>query len=591
MNQPSSIVSDLRVWMTKQTVDALIIPTTDPHQSEYTPARFSSRAFVSGFRGSAGTVVVTHDHAGLWTDSRYFLEAESALAGSEFVLHRLHTEGSADFPEWLASSLRAGQRVGVDARLVTLSHQRTMDALFSRAGIELTAVSEPMEQLWRDRPELPSEPVWVLEDSLSGESAAKKLHRLRGTMQRVGARSHVITTLDDIAWLFNLRGSDVAFNPVFLAYAIVTDADLTLYTDAARLTSEASEALKKIDCAVRPYNAFESDIGAVAGPVLIDPERVSWATTAAMNGVERVEKMQPTTAMKAQKNTIELANLRQAMVRDGRAMVRFLAWIDDAVAAGDKLDELTAAERLRRFRCEDASYVSDSFNYISGFDANGAIIHYALDPASPAPFDTNGVYLIDSGAQYRDGTTDITRTVAVGAPDQAVIDDFSLVLKGHIALARLIFPRLTTGAAVDTIARQHLWAHRRNYGHGTGHGVGYVLNVHEGPQKIAPQAPPWPLEVGMIVSNEPGLYRVGKYGIRIENLLAVTDAGESEFGRFLAFETLTLCPIDRRLIKADALDDVERAWLNDYHARVRDALSEGLEARDRAWLDEATRPI
>ncbi|MCG8479459.1 MAG: M24 family metallopeptidase, partial [Spirochaetales bacterium] len=265
--------------------------------------------------------------------------------------------------------------------------------------------------------------------------------------------------------------------------------------------------------------------------------------------------------------------------------------LDEATDAGRDLDELAAAEQLRRFRREDASYVSDSFNYISGFDANGAIIHYAVDPASPAPFSARGVYLTDSGAQYRDGTTDITRTVAIGTPEQAVVDDFSLVLKGHIALARLVFPRLTAGGTIDAIARQHLWAQMCNYGHGTGHGVGYVLNVHEGPQKIAPQAPPWPLEVGMIVSNEPGLYRAGRYGIRIENLLAVTEAGESEFGRFLTFETLTLCPIDRRLIDPDALNDAERAWLDDYHARVRDALSEGLDERERAWLEEATRPL
>ena len=584
-------LTGLRRVMAEHNVHAFIVPSADAHQGEYTPARFRCRAFLTGFTGSAGTAVVTADHAGLWTDSRYFLEAESVLADTEFTLHRLNTPGVLDYAEWLAKTLAPDSRVGVDPTVITIGQARRFASLFRERNITLVAVHDPFASFWDDRPGLPHETVWRLGDGYTGEDAASKIGRIRRYMEEHGAASHAIATLDDIAWTLNLRGSDIEFNPVFLAFLTITHDAVWLFTEADRLSDDARTTLDALNVEVRPYERFWADIKTLPGPVLLDPDRTSFNIEQEVHALGIREAVQPSTTMKAEKNEVERDHLRNAMVRDGQAMVRFLAWLDDRVRSGDAMDEGRAAATLQSFRKKDPSYISDSFNAISGYGPNGAIVHYSFDPDKPATFTSRGVYLIDSGAHYLDGTTDITRTVAVGTPTAEEREDFTLVLKGHIALARLCFPTGTAGRDIDAVARQALWMHHRNYGHGTGHGVGFVLNVHEGPHKIAPGNNGVPLIPGMVVSNEPGVYRRGRHGIRIENLVVVQAEGQSDFGTFLSFETVTLCPIDLRLIDGTLLTDEERAWLNEYHALVAERLGPGLDADTATWLENATRPI
>lgn len=609
-------IAPLRRALASSGLAAIIVPSADPHQSEYPPERYRSRAYLSGFDGSAGTLVVmipggdggaVQPAAGLWTDSRYYVAAAKALEGSGIDLYRSGLPGVPEYPAWLAGNLPRGARVGVDARMITIRQYREIATRLARREIRLVAIEDPLDEVWPGRPALPAEPVWPLQTASAGEEVTQKIQRLRSAMDDEGAQVHVLTSLDDIAWLLNLRGSDVPYNPVFIAWMIVTAEEVTLYTDASRLTSDARASLGAAGVSLLPYAQFDVELTRLASAstsILVDPERTSRAIydalianaaeTAGGGGRPRiVESPQPTTLMKARKNAVELANLRQAMIRDGRGMVRFLAWLDQRSAAqkSPPLDEESAARRLQAIRREDERYVSDSFNYISGWGPNGAVVHYAHDPSHPAVFGDRGLYLIDSGGQYRDGTTDITRTIAVGTPSEQEKEDFTLVLKGHIALARLHFPAGTAGRDIDVVARAHLWSHHRNYGHGTGHGVGFVLNVHEGPQKIAPGNSATPLEPGMVISNEPGLYRDGEYGIRTENLMVVRPAGSDGFGDFLAFETITLCPIDLRLVDAGLLDAGEREWINEYHRIVREELTEGLDEEAQAWLEKVTRPL
>lgn len=445
------------------------------------------------------------------------------------------------------------------------------------------------DQIWTERPALPASPLYRVPDEVVGESAVEKLARIRRAIGEHKACAHIVGTLDDIAWILNLRGSDVPYNPVFLAHLRVTSSEATLYTNTERISNEIGTYLNSIPVTIREYNLFHRDIQRLSGPIAIDPERISYAVAQTWPEQARIEIPQPSTAMKARKHENELTSLREAMRHDGVAMVRFLHWLD---TDGSRTTELDAAAKLGTFRAAASGYVGDSFNYISAFNGNGAIVHYAADEKSNADISPDGIYLIDSGGQYRNGTTDITRTVSIGRPDTEAIRDFTLVLKGHIALATLTFPTGTSGRDIDAIARRPLWDHNLNYGHGTGHGVGFFLNVHEGPQRIAPAAPDWPLETGMVVSNEPGLYRRDRWGVRIENLLAVQSAGSGEFGNFLSFETLTLCPIDRRLIDTSMLSMMEQKWLDAYHLRVRSEITPLLDAKaTREWLHEATKPL
>ncbi|WP_076488581.1 aminopeptidase P family protein [Alkalispirochaeta americana] len=591
----------LRSWMARENLSAFIIPSADPHQGEYVPARFMTRAFVSGFTGSAGTVVITREDAGLWTDSRYFLEAEESLKGTPFRLFRLHSGNTPDYPQWLASALSPRSRVAVDGQVVTVAWHQRVSPILMEAQIELVAVEDPFDQIWPNRPDLPAEPVHPLSEEIAGVSALEKIRSLQDVLDLQKAASHVISTLDDIAWTLNVRGSDVPYNPVFLAYLTISrDSPPILFTRTDRLSPEARDALALAGVELRPYQDFESHLQELPEPILIDPERTSWAVATKLFPREIRLQQQPSTGMKARKNATESRHLREAHRRDGLALVRFLAWMERAVEGGEALNEYSLAKKLQEFRQVDPHYVSDSFSTISGINGNGAIVHYSVTPETARPLTPPAIYLIDSGAQYRDGTTDITRTVAINPPQgpgtlqafPGAPRDFTLVLKGHIALATLLFPEGTPGREIDAIARAPLWKELRNYGHGTGHGVGFFLNVHEGPQRIAPGSSDAPLQEGMICSNEPGLYRPGQYGIRIENLLRLEAVPEtSPFGAFLRFETLSLCPIDRNLIDQDLLTPLEREWLDQYHHRVYTTLSEDLSGEDLLWLERATAPL
>jgi len=603
MNSNSVIIDRIRAYLELNDLDALIVPSADPHQSEYTQEYDRCRAWVSGFTGSAGTAVVTRDAAGLWTDSRYFLAAETALAGTEYRLHKLHEPGVLDYPDWLAANLATGATTGVDAAILTLKEQRGLEATLSAASIALRPLSDPFAELWPDRPPIHTAQVFRLEDRFAGEPAAEKLARLRRAIEEAGATSHIVATLDDVAWILNLRGSDVPYNPVFRAYLAVGLDKATLYRDAPTLDEDASRHLRDLGVTVAPYAEFIDDVPELSEPVLIDPARTSWTIRNALGEKQVIERPQPSTLMKARKSEAELSHLADAMRRDGVALVRFFTWLDRSDPVTRRVTEADLADSLRAFRAEGDHYLGDSFHSISGFGPNGAIVHYNHDEAGPATIDRPGIYLIDSGGQYRDGTTDVTRTVPVGlSADDDLLRraavDHTLVLKGHIALSRLRFPRGTSGRDIDVLARAPIWREGRSYGHGTGHGVGYVLNVHEGPQRIAPGADPQPLEPGMIVSNEPGIYRAGEYGIRFENLVVVRDDGTTGFGDFLRFETLTLAPIDRRLIVTEMLDQEEREWIDAYHRRVLTELEPLIrqsENPDRAivsaWLAEACKPL
>ena len=592
MNTIQERLTALRGYMEKNNLAAFLIPTEDPHMSEYPAAHFQTRAFISGFHGSAGTVVVTGDKAGLWTDSRYFLEAEHALRGSGIRLFRINTPGTPTWWHWLQSEMKSGETVGLDGACVTIAEHDRLRNLFSVLEMTLQPVDDPFNALWTDRPVLPSAPVYVLPREFAGASPEDRIASIRSALEQSGGNTHIISTLADIAWLLNLRGSDVPFNPVFLSYLIIESDGLTLFTDQERLTAEARVQLQKIGAQVEPYAAFHDHIETLRGAVLIDPDQTGIAVEHHLKNAGRIiHRTQPSIEQKAVKGVPEQANLRNAMHRDGVALIRFLIWLETSLRNGSAVTEIDASRKLTEIRSKGENYISDSFRSIVGANAHGAIIHYSVSEESSIELTAPGVFLVDSGAQYRDGTTDITRTVPIGTAPEEARKDYTLVLKGHIALSRLRFPEGWSGRDIDAVARQPLWLNRRNYGHGTGHGVGYVLNVHEGPQRIAPSRGDYPLKPGMIVSNEPGIYREGMYGIRIENLLIVQEDQETDFGTFLQFETVSICPYSRDMIVTDMLTTDERAWIDAYHKRIYSELEGSLTDAEQNWLRHATAPL
>ena len=583
----------LRSLMAERGLDAYVVPSSDPHQSEYPPDHWQQRAWISGFTGSAGTVVVTAERAGLWTDFRYYLEAEQALAGTGIELFRMGEAGVPDYPQWLAGELARGGCVGFDELCVSLATARRLEAELAPAGVDVAPGDDLIGQIWLDRPPLPNRPVIVHDVRFAGQSRGEKLSILRERMEELGADYHLISTLDDIAWLLNIRGSDVPYNPVTVSHMLVGRSRATLYVNEAQLGSDVRTELEGAGITIRPYTEALAGVSAVdaSSTVIISPEQVSTGFVRALpEGVRTVERTNITTHGKAKKNAVELDHLRTAMVRDGVAMVRFLHWLAGSVGE-EEVTELSAAERLRELRSRGEQFVSEAFRTITSYRGHGAIVHYSADESTSARLEPAGIYLVDSGAQYYDGTTDITRTVALGEPTEQARRDFTLVLKAHIGLATLRFPVGTNGHMIDVVCREHLWRERMNYGHGTGHGVGFFLNVHEGPMRISQHPNDVALEPGMVVSNEPGIYRNDQYGMRTENLIAVVEDETTEFGTFLRFETLTLCPIDRSLIDASLLTRGERSWLNDYHRRVRERLLGHLEGETARWLEAACAPL
>ncbi|CBV41014.1 aminopeptidase P family protein [Halomonas elongata] len=594
---PAERLAALRDAMREHDIDAWWLPSSDPHNSEYLPEHWAGRAWLSGFDGSVGTLVVTRHAAGVWVDSRYWVQAEEQLAGSGIELMKLHP-GQGDAPmQWLAENLESGATLGFDANVVTLASARRLEEALSPAGIRLRGDLDLLDSIWPDRPSLPKAPLYAHDSTYLDESRAERLARVREAMAEHEADWHPISTLDDIAWLTQLRGDDVDFNPVFLAHLLIGRETATLFVAPGKLDDTLRESLAGDGIQVAPYADWASRLAELpeTSRVLVDPARLTLGTRQALpDGATLVEAFQPSTLAKGRKSDSDLEHVRHAMEEDGAALCEFFAWLEDALARGETVTELTVDDKLTAARAARPGFVSRSFSTIAAFNANGALPHYHATPEAHATIEGNGLLLIDSGGQYPGGTTDITRVVPVGEIDAAHRDDYTLVLKGTIALSRAHFPRGIPSAQLDAIARAPLWTSGRDYGHGTGHGVGYFLNVHEGPQVIAwhaPVAAHTAMQPGMITSIEPGVYRPGKWGIRIENLVANRPAAESEFGDFLRFETLTLCPIDTRCIEPSLLDASEIDWLDAYHAEVRERLAPKLEGDALAWLEKRTQPL
>ncbi len=600
-------VDALRAHLQGEGVHATIIPTADPHQSEYVPLCWRRREWISGFTGSAGTAVVTTEKAGLWADSRYWIQGETELDPETYELFRMGKPDVLSPTRWLGEELGPGQVVGVDPRVLSLAAAKDLESVAERSGFEVRWLeTNPIDAVWDDQPELPAKPLTIHPEEVAGRSVSDKLAELRAELAKERASATVVTALDQIAWLFNIRGSDVDYNPVAVSFAVVEHDRATLYVDRRKLASPGgSEPRAELEAHRRgafeclPYDALGETLdrlGAAGARVWIEPDSVSqWVKDRLVAaGAKTVEKRSPIQLPKAKKNETEIAGMRASHVRDGVAVVRFLRWLEETLGAGEAVTEVGAADRLEAFRAEGERFRGLSFETISAFGPNGAIVHYRPHGVTPIVPGPGAIYLVDSGGQYLDGTTDITRTIALGEPTDEQRACFTHVLAGHIALGMAVFPKGTTGKHLDILARQSLWNAGLDYGHGTGHGVGCFLNVHEGPQGISPKARDVPLELGMIISNEPGYYRADAWGIRTESLVLVVEKeGFGEADRtFYELETITMCPIDQRLIAPDLLRSAERRWLDAYHATVRETLTPLLaDAKDREWLAKATEPL
>ncbi|APO81073.1 Xaa-Pro aminopeptidase [Pseudomonas putida] len=588
-------LAQVRQAMAAEGIDALLVPSADPHLSEYLPGYWQGRQWLSGFHGSVGTLVVTADFAGLWVDSRYWEQAEHELAGSGIELMKL-LPGKPGALEWLGDHVETNGSVAVDGAVMALASARQLGDRLKARGARLVTDKDLLGQVWEGRPALPGNPVYQHLPPHATVSRAEKLAQLRQSVQAKGADWHFIATLDDIAWLFNLRGSDVSYNPVFVAFALISQQQAILFVGQDKLDEHLRQVLAADGIEARDYAEAGKALAAMpAGSrLLVDPARVTCGLLDNLPaGVELVEGLNPSTLSKSCKGDDDLVHIRQVMEQDGAALCEFFAWLE-ANLGQERVTELTVDEQLSAARARRPGFVSLSFSTIAAFNGNGAMPHYRATEQSHAVIEGDGLLLIDSGGQYLGGTTDITRMVPVGNPSLAQKQDCTRVLKGVIALSRATFPRGVLSPLLDAIARAPIWADQVDYGHGTGHGVGYFMNVHEGPQVIAYQAAPTPqtaMQVGMISSIEPGTYRPGQWGVRIENLVVNREAGKSAFGDFLNFETLTLCPIDTRCLVPELLAREEVDWLNGYHATVRERLAPLLKGDALAWLEARTVPL
>lgn len=588
----------LRGAMQQHGVAAVLVPSADPHLSEYLPAHWSAREWLSGFTGSAGTLVVTANYAGLWTDSRYFSQAEDQLRDSGIKLVKLHVPHTPEHMDWLAQQLRKGDVLAVAGDSLALSMQRQIEQRLAACGASLRTDLDLPGAIWPDRPPLPLAPVVAHDPAYATTRRADKLKRVRQAMHKLGASHHLLSSLDDIAWLTNLRGSDVECNPVFLAHLLLQPHErATLFVQRSKLDDALVAALAADGIGIADYASVTSTLAELgeSDSLLLDESRVvSTIAAAVAPAVQRIQGANPSTALKAVKTGAELDHIREVMRRDGAALVRGFRRLEQRLAAGMTVTELDVDSLLHEERSAQPGWVGESFATIAGYQANGALPHYRALPEAHSTLQAKGLLLVDSGGQYLGGTTDITRVLALGETTAEQRRDATLVLKGMIGLSRARFPKGASGPQLDALARAPLWAAGMDYGHGTGHGVGYFLNVHEGPHSIRPPregSALVPLEPGMITSIEPGVYKPGRHGIRHENLAVVVEAEQSEFGEFRAFETLTLCPFDRRALEPGLLSPEERAWLDDYHATVRAALSPLLEDADREWLNRHCAPL
>ncbi len=592
-------LAKLRDQMTKKKLDAYVISDSDPHQSEYPVEHWRSRSWFSGFSGSAGTLVVTGNEAGLWTDSRYYLEAEETLSGSSI---RLFRDGAVDVPtfeRWIADTLEPGDVVGFDDQVLSVHAMRTLQAACREQRIEVRSSTDLLDPFWDDRPGFPSDPIYLHDVAFAGRSVGDKLADVRGRMKATRSDYLVTAALDEIAWVFNIRGSDVPYNPVFLAYAVISEKEAVLFVDDRKISDGERKTLVSQSVQIRPYHDIMPFLAALSpdAGVSLWPLKVSVRLFETLpKGMRVVETIGPISRLKAIKNMVEKDHLRAVMIRDAVALERFFYWLDGEVSSpGSRRTtsqtELSVAAKLREFRARDERFVGESFETIAGYRGHGAIVHYGASPETDATLKADGLLLVDSGGQYLDGTTDITRVVPLGRPTEGERKDYTLVLKAHIALAAATFPKGTTGQQLDTIARDVLWRRHLAYGHGTGHGVGFFLNVHEGPHRIGTTGDTVELEPGMYTSNEPGLYREGQYGIRIENLVLVQADRETDFGEFYSFETITLCHLEPDLVDPTLLDTSEKAWFDAYQRRVFDVVAPFLSKDEAKWLQAKTRSL
>lgn len=585
-------IAALRAHIAQEQIQAFIIPSTDPHLSEYVAPHWQSREWISGFTGSAGTVVVTAKDAGLWTDSRYFLQAARQLEGTCITLYKEMLPETPNIPEFLSAHLQEGDCVGIDGKMFSAEEVEHLQKELKKSGICIKSIADPMQLLWTDRPAMPLAPAFVYDTKYAGMSFTEKLPAVRQAMEAAGADSLLLSALDEIAWLLNIRGNDVHCNPVVVSYLLIEKDKVNYFVQPQKVTPELAEYFNVNGISVHPYEEIGDYLNSFnAHSILMNPAKTNYAIYSAIRpGCLIINGASPVALLKAIRNKQEIAGIHAAMQRDGVALVKFLKWLDEAVPAG-KETEISVDKKLHTFRAAQPLYMGESFDTIAGYKEHGAIVHYEATPETDVTLKPEGFLLLDSGAQYLDGTTDITRTIALGPLTEEEKTDYTLILKGHIALAMAVFPEGTRGAQLDVLARMPIWKERMNYLHGTGHGVGHFLNVHEGPQSIRMNENPVALQPGMVTSNEPGVYKAGSHGIRTENLVLTVPAGEGMFGKYLKFETLTLCPICRKGIIKELLTAEEIGWLNDYHRTVYEKLSPDLNNDEREWLKEACKAV
>ena len=582
----------LRMTFRPNNIKAFIIPSTDPHLSEYVAPYWMSREWISGFTGSAGTAVILMDKAGLWTDSRYFLQAEKELEGSGITLYKEMLPETPSITKFLCQNLKPGESVSIDGKMFSVQQVEQMKEDLAPYQLQVNLFGDPLKNIWKDRPSMPDAPAFIYDVKYAGKSCGEKVAAIRTELKKKGIFALFLSSLDEIAWTLNLRGSDVHCNPVIVSYLLVTQDEVVYFISPEKITQEVNEYLQEQQVSLRKYDEAESFLNSFAGEnILIDPKKTNYAIYSAINPACKVVRGEsPVTLLKAIRNEQEIAGIHHAMQRDGVALVKFLKWLEASVLSG-KETELSVDRKLHEFRAAQPLYMGESFDTITGYKEHGAIVHYSATEESDVTLQPKGFLLLDSGAQYLDGTTDITRTIALGELTEEEKTDYTLILKGHIALAMAKFPAGTRGAQLDVLARMPIWSHGMNFLHGTGHGVGHFLSVHEGPQSIRMNENPIVLQPGMVTSNEPGVYKAGSHGIRTENLTLVCKDKEGMFGEYFKFETITLCPICKKGIIKEMLTAEEVKWFNDYHRTVYEKLSPSLNEEEKKWLLEATKAI
>lgn len=582
----------IRQLMTENKIDAYIIPSSDPHISEYLPEYYRCISWTSGFTGSAGTLVITQDFAGLWTDSRYFVQANQQLADSGFELVKLKVQNTAEYVSWLAEKFKEGNTVAFDGNLASLMVANTVKSGLEPLGIHVNGHVDLLGPIWENRPSLPANAAYLLPIENTGKSTSDKLAEVRAELKKQHVESHLISSLDDIAWLLNIRGTDVNCNPVVLAFVYLTQTEAHLYIADGKLSEQAINELKLAGITVKSYEMVYEWIQVLnTATILLDPKRTCFAVYDSIpKNVKIIEALNPSNLLKAVKNEVELAHTRNAMINDGVALTKFFKWLEEHVATGN-LSEISIAEKLQGYREEQPGFKDISFDTIAGYKDHGALPHYKAEPAFNYQLEPKGLLLVDSGGQYLTGTTDITRVISLGEMTQEEKDDYTIVLRGTIEGSMAIFTKGTRGYQIDAITRRPIWATMRNYGHGTGHGVGFFLNVHEGPHVFNGTATDIPILTGMITSIEPGLYREGKHGIRIENLVVAKDIESNQFGDFMDFETLTVCYIDTDLVEKSLLYPEHINWLNNYNQWVFEQVSPKLNDDEKDWLKNKTKAI